>query len=271
MRSKLISRRKRNNLPRRVVRGTRVKAQPARVAVHIATAPSQVAKSLADRIYEEILKQIVSGDMQIGDRLPSETQFAANYKVSRAVIREALSRLHADGVVVTRRGAGTFVHRQPAREFLKLAPIGGIADLMRCLEFRIALEGEAAYLAAQRRTEEHMAAIDEAFQQLEEANAAGQLGVEQDAEFHVAIARASRNQMFMQALDALAIHVFHGMNVTRKLSLARNRKRLALVQEEHRKIVEAIRSGDEELARKAMRAHIDNARTRVLGDSAEPR
>jgi GntR family transcriptional repressor for pyruvate dehydrogenase complex len=238
--------------------------------------PSTISSSsnepsrLPDRIYEQILEQIVSGKFSIGQRLPSENQLGADYKVSRAVVREALSRLLADGVVVTRRGAGTFVHRKPGREFLELAPIGGIADLMRCFEFRIALEGEAAYLAAQRRTEENMAIIDEAFKKLDQANAAGEVGVELDIDYHAVIARASRNQLFVQTLDALAVHTFNGMNITRNLSLARNRKRLLLVQEEHRRILEAIRAGDEDLARREMRTHIDNARHRALGDSAEP-
>ena len=232
--------------------------------------PGEPSSRFADRIYEEILEQIVSGQCTIGDRLPSEDQLAKSHSVSRPVIREALSRLHADGVVVTRRGAGTFVQRQPGREFLRLAPIGGIADLMRCFEFRIALEGEAAYLAAQRRTEEHMAAINEAFEKLNAATAASELGVKEDIDLHVAIARASRNQLFVQTLDALAVHVFNGMNITRNISLMRSQKRRLLVQEEHRRIVDAIRASDDELARIAMRAHIDNARHRALGDSAEP-
>lgn len=227
--------------------------------------PASETSRLPDRIYEEILEQIVSGKFSIGDRLPSENQIGTEYKVSRAVVREALSRLLADGVVLTRQGAGTFVHRKPGREFLRLAPIGGIADLMRCFEFRIALEGEAAYLSAQRRTDEHMAVVDEAFRKLDDANAAGDVGVELDISYHVAIARASRNQLFVQTLDALAVHTFNGMNITRNLSLAANRKRLLLVQEEHRRILEAIRTGDEELARREMRAHIDNARHRALG------
>jgi DNA-binding FadR family transcriptional regulator len=141
---------------------------------------------------------------------------------------------------------------------------------MRCFEFRIALEGEAAALAAQRRTFEHLVAIDEAFESLNKANANGELGVEEDVRFHGAIALASRNQLFIQALDALAMHVFNGMNVTRHLSLTRNKKRLTLVQEEHQRIVQAIRDSDEEEARAAMRVHISNARIRALDSTAEP-
>src|SRR6202047_1915870 len=187
---------------------------------------------LPDRIYEQILEQIVSGKFSIGDRLPSENQIATEHKVSRAVVREALSRLLADGVVVTRQGAGTFVHRKPGREFLRLAPIGGIADLMRCFEFRIALEGETAYLAAQRRTEDNIAAINETFERLNEANKVGEVAVQLDIAFHKAIARSSRNQLFVQTLEALDLHIFNGMNITRNLSLTHNRKRLQLVQEE---------------------------------------
>jgi GntR family transcriptional repressor for pyruvate dehydrogenase complex len=239
--------------------------QPSRAK----SSPLDQSSRFADRIYEQILEQIVSGQCAIGDRLPSEDQLAKDHSVSRPVIREALSRLQADGVVVTRRGAGTFVQRQPGREFLRLAPIGGIADLMRCFEFRIALEGEAAYLAAQRRTEEHMAAINEAFERLNDVTEA-ELGVKEDVDLHVAIARASRNQLFVQTLDALAVHVINGMNITRNISLMRSQKRRLLVQEEHRRIVDAIRTSDDELARTAMRAHIDNSRHRALGDSAEP-
>lgn len=224
----------------------------------------------ADRIYERVLEQIVAGEFKIGERIPSENQLGVEYGVSRAVVREALARLHADGVTITRRGAGTYVQRQPGREFLRLAPIGGIADLMRTFEFRIAIEGEAASLAAQRRTDEHMAAIDDAYEQLDRANAAGQLGIEEDIRFHGAIAAASRNQLFIETLDALSIHLFNGMNVTRNLSLTRSRSRLSLVQQEHARIADAIRESNQEAARAAMRAHISNARSRALDDSTEP-
>jgi GntR family transcriptional repressor for pyruvate dehydrogenase complex len=224
----------------------------------------------ADRVYEQILGQIVTGEFKIGDRLPSENQLGTQFEVSRAVVREALARLYADGVTMTRRGAGTYVQRQPGREFLRLAPIGGVADLMRCFEFRIGIEGEAASLAAQRRTDDHLTAIDEAFEQLNQVNSTGHIGVEQDIRFHAAIATASRNQLFIQTLDALALHIFNGMSLTRSLSLTHNKRRLTLVQEEHHRIVDAIRNADANAAREAMRTHISNARNRALDDSTEP-
>src|ERR1700687_3553849 len=162
---------KTNGDTRSVVAGASGKTLPAPSKLSSVAEPSR----LPDRIYELILHQIVSGKFSIGDRLPSENQMGAEHKVSRAVVREALSRLLAGGVVTTRQGAGTFVHRKPGREFLRLAPLGGIADLMRCFEFRIALEGEAALLAAQRRTDENLEAMSAAFERLDEANAKGEL------------------------------------------------------------------------------------------------
>jgi DNA-binding FadR family transcriptional regulator len=235
-----------------------------------AAAVDDAGGRLADRIYERILGQIVLGESRVGDRLPSENQLCADYGVSRAVVREALARLHADGVTVTRKGAGTYVQKQPGREFLRLSPIGGIADLMRCFEFRIALEGEAASLAAQRRRDDDLKAISEAFDELNEINAAGELGIQEDIRFHAAIAAASRNQIFIQTLQALHIHIWNGMNITRHISLTRNKDRLSLVQEEHSRVLSAIREGDREEARIAMRQHITNARNRALDDSTEP-
>jgi len=251
----------------RTAKAGRNEARAARV---VSFRAPQRAQRLADQLYEEIVRQIVHGRLPTGERLPSENQLCEIFKVSRPVVREAIARLQADGLVVTRQGAATTVAKRPRREFLRLAPIGEIADLMRCYEYRIAVEGEAAFLAGQRCTPEAMAEIDAALAELEGVIARGEVGVEADRRFHVAIARASQNALFEQSLDALAAHIFAAMTVARNLSLTHSRRRLTLVQDEHRRIVEAIRAGEPEEARTLMREHIDNARSRVLSDSAEP-
>lgn len=223
---------------------------------------------LADQLYEQIVSQIVAGSMPTGERLPSESRLCEIFGVSRPVVREAIFRLQADGLVVTRHGAGTYVAKRPRDEFLRLAPIGGIADLMRCYELRIALEGEAAYLAAERRTATTMAAIDQALQALDRAIKAHEVGADADQRFHVAIARASQNDLFDQSLDALSAHIFAGMHVARHLSLGHSAQRLIIVQNEHAAIAAAIRAGAADEARLAMRSHIDNARTRIMSDAA---
>jgi DNA-binding FadR family transcriptional regulator len=195
---------------------------------------------------------------------------AEAYAVSRPVVREALSRLRADGMIVSRHGSGSYVQRKPSKALLSLAPIGGMADLMRCYEFRIALEGEAASLAAARRTNADLKAISDAFQAMSRAVKAGELGAEADIEFHNAIAAATKNKVFESAMDALAAHTLQGITVTRNLSLRIGRRRLETVQAEHKLILEAIREGNPDDARDAMRNHIDNARNRILVESVEP-
>jgi DNA-binding FadR family transcriptional regulator len=164
------------------------------------------------------------------------------------------------------------VLRRPDRAVLTLAPLGEIADLMRCFEFRIALEGEAAYLAAQRRTQHDLDAIEVALTTLDQVIEREEVGVDADLRFHAAISRATKNNFFIEQLDRLSGYVRNGMNLARRLSLARKRKRKRqfLVQNEHLEIAQSIIKQDEDAARTAMRLHIDNARKRALDDSIEP-
>ncbi|MCW5603836.1 MAG: FadR family transcriptional regulator [Burkholderiales bacterium] len=229
-----------------------------------------VPLKFADQLYEDIMAAIVNGKIPEGEKLPAETELAASFGVSRPVVREALSRLRADGVIVSRRGSGSYVQRKPSQQFLRLAPIGGIADLMRCFEFRIAIEGEAAALAAARRTEKDLAEMSAALKDLEDAIEHKMVGTDADIRFHNAIAAASKNKLFNMTLKTLAGAIFQGISVARKLTLQASTKRLLTVQTEHCRIFEAIRNEDANGARKAVRLHIENARARVLSDTAEP-
>jgi DNA-binding FadR family transcriptional regulator len=243
----------------------------AKTAPAAPASPLRKPAKLADSVYEEILGHIGSGRYPEGKRLPSEAHLAQSYGVSRPVVREALSRLRADGVVVSRHGSGSYVQQRPAAELFKLAPLGSLADLMRGFEVRIALEGEAAALAAGRRSDADLAEMQAALDELERAIAAGEVGVEADVRFHNAIARATANRLFESAMQALAVQTFHGMRVARNLSLRASVERMRLVQGEHKRVFEAIRDQEPAVARDAMRGHIENARTRMLTDSIEPR
>jgi GntR family transcriptional regulator, transcriptional repressor for pyruvate dehydrogenase complex len=214
---------------------------------------------------------IVDGKLPEGEKLPAETQLASSFGVSRPVVREALSRLRADGVIVSRRGSGSYVQRKPSAQFLSLAPIGGIADLMRCFEFRIALEGETAALAATRRSDKDLAEMQAALREMNGSIRNKTVGTAADIRFHNAVAMASKNKLFTMALGALSDVIFQGITVARKLSLQANMKRLQIVQAEHRRIFEAVRNEDASGARRAVRTHIENARARLLSDTAEPR
>lgn len=242
----------------------------ANLAALLEKVPHSGNVKLADEVYEEILRQIIHGHPAEGARLPSEKELAAMFRVSRPIVREALSRLRADKVIISRRGSGSYVQRRPSREFFDLANQGSVADLMRCFEFRIALEGEAAALAARRRDAQDLARIEQAFAELNGVIERGEVGVEADVRFHRAIAAATRNTLFTEALAGFDAHTFRGISLTRRMSLRTSKERVLLVQHEHQEIVEAIRNEDAEAARNAMRRHLDNARMRVLSDSVEP-
>lgn len=225
------------------------------------------APRLGDQIYGLILQQIVSGAFSPGERLPSENQLCKEYDVSRPIVREALTRLQADGLVVSRQGSGTFVNQRPSTDILRFASMGDVADLLRCFELRIGLEGEAAYLAAQRRRPPEVNRIKKALEALDEVIQTGAVGSDVDLEFHHAVAAASGNDLFTQILKNLNETIAAGMNLARNLSLQRSGQRLQIVQREHVVIYEAIKDANPDKARDAMREHIDNARRRVVDET----
>lgn len=219
---------------------------------------------LSEQIYDRIFGLIVGGEFPEKSKLPTEAELAERFGVSRTIVREALARLRDDGVVVSRQGAGTFVQRQPDRAILGFNPVGSLADVQRCFEFRVALEGEAAFFAAARRDAERVDDIARALEELETIVRQGHVGALADYNFHLSIAYATHNQFFVSVMQSLKPHIDFGMNLSRSLSLRKPASRVRHVQEEHMRIYEAIRKGEPEQARTAMREHIENARHRIF-------
>lgn len=226
-------------------------------------------KKLADQVFENILKQVMSGVYQEGMRLPSEKELAASFQVSRPIVREALSRLRSDGIVVSRHGSGSYIQHRPNRALFNVAPSGSIAGMMRTFEFRLALECEAAALAAVRRTMQDLNQIARAFERIETAIKERELGVEWDVDFHLAIANAAKNDLFYRAMEVLSPQVAGGITTARRLSIDVSEERLKCVQREHELIMTHIREANPEGARSAMQMHLGNAKTRVLTESGE--
>jgi len=222
---------------------------------------------LAEQLYTQIYKQIESGQFPVNSKLPSEAELCEAFGVSRPVVREALSRLHTDGVVETQRGAGSFVRLRRDAELFRLAPIGGLPELLRCMELRSAIEGDAAYLAASRRSDEDLQEMRAALDELAQAIEAREVGHAADLRFHQAVAVACHNELFANSLQALSTQIFDFMRVMRSLALSSTHARLRMVQDEHEQIYCAILEEDPDRARQAMRQHIANSKSRTLGDT----
>jgi DNA-binding FadR family transcriptional regulator len=220
---------------------------------------------LGDQLYGQILEQIVSGNYKEGSKLPSESQICKAFEVSRPTVREALMRLHADGLVTTRQGSGTFVQKRPPGQLTHLARVSDVAGLLRCMEVRMALEDRAAGLAAERRTPQELDRILRALETLRDhaGRRTGTAPAQADYEFHRAVASASGNELFATMLDTLNNTVLDAMAVAHGLTRAGSEERVRRVIEEHEAVAEAIQRRDQEGASLSMRYHLHRARQRV--------
>ncbi|MDV7105358.1 FadR/GntR family transcriptional regulator [Vibrio sp. TH_r3] len=224
---------------------------------------SKSVKSMASIIYEKILSCIID-DYEINSKLPTEAKLSETYGVSRTIIREALTRLKEDGLVVSRRGSGNFVIQKPESTVLKFAAVSSILDIQRCFEFRIHLESGAARLAAGRRTEQQLKNLIAASEAIYQANKNNNLATDDDYRFHYSVAMASNNEYYTKVFSSLQDNIRQGMNLTRTLSLHSSNKRFEIAQKEHEEIVQAIIEQDEDAAELAMRTHLRNARIRMF-------
>ena len=227
-------------------------------------APSPRRKErLADQLYGQILQQIVAGTLAEGARLPSEQALCRSFGVSRPTVREALLRLHADGLVSSRQGSGSFVLHRPPDRLTRLAEGADIAGLLRCLEVRIGLEGQAASLAARRRDAADLERINAALRALEARMADGASPEVADFAFHRAVAAATGNALFGEMLERLGGTIRQAMGVALSITREGSRERARRVLDEHAAIAEAIARGDPEAADLAMRHHLHRSRQRV--------
>lgn len=220
--------------------------------------------SLADQVYDRLLTQITEEKYPLHSRLPPEQALAQSCGVSRPVLRAALARLRDDGIITSRRGSGNYVARRPDRQVMSFVPLGSITDIQRCYEFRIDVEGAAAGWAARRRDEADLAALDAAYQRMDQTYQEQALGVDADQMLHLAIARATKNPFFQTVLESLGQQIGFGMNLSRSLTLLAAPGRQEQVQSEHRAVIEAIRRQHPEDATEAMRHHITAARDRMF-------
>ena len=229
-----------------------------------AIAASRTETRFSDIIYEKIVAMIADGRFPVNERLPSETNLAAMLGASRPVVREALERLRADELIVSRKGSGSYVRQRPDSSVLDQVPVGSLADVQRFFEFRAGLEASAAELAAHNWQPADRKSIEDALAALERCLESGELGVDEDFALHEAIAAATGNQFHMIVRTWFKPHFTIGQSVTRSLSLKRTPQHVRQVQDEHTAIVEAIVARRGTDAYDAMKAHILNARARMF-------
>ncbi len=226
--------------------------------------------NLAQTVVASLSEKIRSGIYRPGEKLPAEPAVMAELGVSRTVVREAISRLQASGLVMTRHGIGTFVCEAPASA-IQIGSVVTLSDVLAMLELRISLETEAAALAAHRRGDEHLREMQSAIEAYEAEVMAGRKGVDADFRFHMQVALATGNRYFESIFRQLGTATIPRTRLdTTSLSAESASSYLQRINREHEAILEAIRRQDPESARAGMRMHLANSRERLRKASERP-
>ncbi|NUW34210.1 FadR family transcriptional regulator [Nonomuraea sp. SMC257] len=217
--------------------------------------------SRTQRLVDTLTARIREGVVRPGERLPTESSLVETYGVSRTVVREAISRLQAAGLVETHHGRGTFVLARPSTARFPAGPRGEVTleDVTGLLEFRTAFEVEAAALAARRRTDAHLTGLREALDAFAGAADHPSAAVNADYRFHLRVALATGNHHFADLVSSLG----PSMIVVPQERLDPG-DRFAGIVAEHENIYAAIARGDADAARAAARVHLANSRARLL-------
>jgi GntR family transcriptional repressor for pyruvate dehydrogenase complex len=234
--------------------------------------PLAAARKLSRGLFEQLAEQIRSGRLAPGSRLPTEEALTRAARVSRTVVREAVAALRAEGLVITRQGVGAFVSAEPQRAPFRIEPerLESLADILNVMELRLGVEIESAGIAAERASRVQVKAIGAALETIARAAAAGRSAVDEDLAFHRAIAEATGNPEFARFLQFIGRHLIPRRTVTGLPERMGGREAyLALIQEEHRRIYEAIRDGQPGAAREAMRRHLTRSLERYRKLAAE--
>jgi GntR family transcriptional regulator, transcriptional repressor for pyruvate dehydrogenase complex len=224
--------------------------------------PVPVARNLTTDVVERISAQIETGALQPGDRLPTEQELMLGLGVSRTVIREAMAALKSDGLITTRQGSGAFVSDDPTRRPFRLwtQSADALGDIHEVLELRLAVEVEAARIAARRASAAALKKIGRAQNAFDAAVARGELAATEDFDLHRSIAEATGNRQFQHFLGFLGAFIIPRLSLTRqKRTLPVDAGYLDRLCVEHAAICDAIRAHDETASARAMREHLQKS------------
>lgn len=212
-------------------------------------------ESPIDKIMNQIKSLITSGQLKPGDKLPPERQLAEKLGVGRSHVRAAIRKLEFYGILKTLPQSGTKVAG------IGITALEGlISDVLRIedsdfaslVETRVVLEQHAAQLAAERRTDEDIVNIRKALKAYVEKVEKGEVAIEEDLMFHLAIAEASKNTVLKSLMLIITPDIIHNFN---KLEIC-NDGNIQKTLEEHNLIVEHIINQSPAESSIAMRAHL---------------
>lgn len=213
-----------------------------------------------DALLRHFESAITEGVLRTGDRLPAERQLAERFRISRASVREALQQLRARGWINSKRGGGHYVSAPMEQDLAQplLAILGHHPEAhFDLLEFRHSIEGDCAYNAALRANNVDLAALTTAFSVLERAFSSDDLELlaKADAAFHLAIAEASHNLIFLHLVKSL-LSVFQSNMLSSINCMFESEHARQALMNQHAAIYDAIMNRQPSMAKAAAQSHV---------------
>ena len=207
-----------------------------------------------EQVAEQIQRLIASGALSPGDRLPPERELAAKFGVGRSSLRDAIRTLEVMGIVESRHGSGTVV-RDLSTDALVVPLASVLAEkrglVAELLDVRRMIEPALAARAAANATEEELSRLEDIVRRQAEKVRRGEQSIEEDSEFHYAIALAARNSVVLKVLDVLMDLLLDSR--ARSLQVKGRPERSCAG---HRRILRAIKRRDGPAAEAAVRKHL---------------
>lgn len=236
--------------------------------------PPQISRTA--QVADWFAREIRAGHLTSGEKLPTEQELIAQFGVSRTVIREAMASLRSEGLVVSRQGSGVFVADHEANTTFRIVSdeLHSLTEVQNVLQLRLAVELEAAGIAAEKRSDDDLARMRDCLDAIDASIAAGDSAIEPDFAFHRAIASATGNPYFERFMHFLGPVIIPRQSIRPRTETPEQRRLyLEQVQMEHRRIYQAIERQNVEAARFTLREHLEAGRERyrrMVDGSARP-
>lgn len=214
--------------------------------------------TLADRVYQVIIRYINQSNLQPGTRLPSERKFSELLEVSREVVRGALERLEQEALVERRAGSGVYLLQTPPAMALSLnvAEMQSTITLRELYQARIALEVGSMEWIVEQITEEELAELETVLTRFAQRMETGLPVVREDREFHLLLMKASRNPILLQ-FSSVVQQFFEQLREFAPRMVIHSQPDEGHMAERHRLVIEALRRRDADKAQQAMRMHFN--------------
>jgi GntR family transcriptional regulator, transcriptional repressor for pyruvate dehydrogenase complex len=232
----------------------------------VATARAEFEAVRRTKLYEKVAQQIQGlirdGLLKPGDHLPPERELAETFQVSRSSVRDAIRALEVMGLVEPRQGEGTVVRDLTAETLVN--PLSTMLTQKRelvseLLDLRLMIEPPLAGRAAKHATDEEILRLEDILRRQKEKVARGELAIEEDSEFHYAIAKAARNSVVLKVVDVFMDLLRESREQTLQVD-----GRLQKSFTGHRRILDSIKKRKASLAEAAMRRHLEEIERVVL-------